>query len=431
MEKQLALDLIDFLYKSPTAYHSVKTIKEELDSNGFKEIKESEKWNLQNEGKYYVIKNDSALIAFTIGNGDVEEDGFRLIGAHTDSPGFRVKANPEMVSEGKYLKLNTEGYGGPILYTWFDRPLGLAGKVTLKGKSPLNPEVKLVNINKPLLIIPSVAIHMNRAVNDGFAVNKQKDTLPLLSLINEKFEKDGYLVNILAEELEVDASEILGFDLGLHEVEKGCLTGLNEELISCGRLDDMWMVYAGLKALIDSKVNKSTKVMVCIDNEEIGSLTPQGANSALLLNILERITLALGKDREGLHRALSNSIMISADLAHAVHPNAEEKHDPTNRPVLGNGPVLKTAASGSYSTDSYNAAIFEGICKSAGVPYQKFFNRSDVRGGTTIGPITSSLLTIPVMDMGAPLLSMHSIRELAAVKDNYYTIKLFTEFFNI
>ncbi|GAA0109072.1 M18 family aminopeptidase [Clostridium tertium] len=431
MEKQLALDLIDFLYKSPTAYHSVKTIKEELDSNGFKEIKESEKWNLQNEGKYYVIKNDSALIAFTIGNGDVEEDGFRLIGAHTDSPGFRVKANPEMVSEGKYLKLNTEGYGGPILYTWFDRPLGLAGKVTLKGKSPLNPEVKLVNINKPLLIIPSVAIHMNRAVNDGFAVNKQKDTLPLLSLINEKFEKDGYLVNILAEELKVDASEILGFDLGLHEVEKGCLAGLNEELISCGRLDDMWMVYAGLKALIDSKVNKSTKVMVCIDNEEIGSLTPQGANSALLLNILERITLALGKDREGLHRALSNSIMISADLAHAVHPNAEEKHDPTNRPVLGNGPVLKTAASGSYSTDSYNAAIFEGICKSAGVPYQKFFNRSDVRGGTTIGPITSSLLTIPVMDMGAPLLSMHSIRELAAVKDNYYTIKLFTEFFNI
>ncbi|MBS5884415.1 MAG: M18 family aminopeptidase [Clostridium sp.] len=431
MEKQLALDLIDFLYKSPTAYHSVKTIKEELDSNGFKEIKESEKWNLQNEGKYYVIKNDSALIAFIIGNGDVEEDGFRLIGAHTDSPGFRVKANPEMVSEGKYLKLNTEGYGGPILYTWFDRPLGLAGKVTLKGKSPLNPEVKLVNINKPLLIIPSVAIHMNRAVNDGFAVNKQKDTLPLLSLINDKFEKDGYLVNILAEELKVDASEILGFDLGLYEVEKGCLAGLNEELISCGRLDDMWMVYAGLKALIDSKVNKSTKVMVCIDNEEIGSLTPQGANSALLLNILERITLALGKDREGLHRALSSSIMISADLAHAVHPNAEEKHDPTNRPVLGNGPVLKTAASGSYSTDSYNAAIFEGICKSAGVPYQKFFNRSDVRGGTTIGPITSSLLTIPVMDMGAPLLSMHSIRELAAVKDNYYTIKLFTEFFNI
>lgn len=430
MEKELALDLIDFLYNSPTAYHSVKTVKERLDLNGFTEVKENDKWNLQKDGKYYVIKNDSALIAFTVGNGELEEDGFKLIGAHTDSPGFRIKANPEMVAEGKYLKLNTEVYGGPILYTWFDRPLGIAGKVSLKGKSPLKPEVKLVNINKPLLIIPSVAIHMNRSVNEGFAVNKQKDTLPLLSLINEKFEKNNYLVNAIAKELNVDAESILGFDLGLYEIEKGSLTGINEEFISAGRLDDMWMVYAGIKALIDSKSNKSTKVMVCMDNEEIGSLTPQGANSALLLNILERIALALGKNREELHRALANSIMISADLAHAVHPNAEEKHDPTNRPVLGNGPVLKTAASGSYSTDSYNAAIFEGLCSAANVPYQKFFNRSDVRGGTTIGPITSSLLTIPVMDMGAPLLSMHSIRELATVIDNVYSVKLFTEFFN-
>ncbi len=431
MEKNLALDLIDFLYKSPTAHHSVKTIRERLELNGFNEVKESDKWNLQKEGKYYVIKNDSALIAFTIGNGDIEEDGFKLIGAHTDSPGFRIKANPEMVSEGTYLKLNTEVYGGPILYTWFDRPLGIAGKVTIKGSSPLKPEVKLVNINKPLLIIPSLAIHMNRSVNEGLNINKQKDTLPLLSLINEKFEKDGYLLKILAEELKVDTSDILGFDLGLYEIEKGAIIGLNEEFISAGRLDDMWMVYAGIQALIESKPNKSTKVMVCMDNEEIGSLTAQGANSALLLNILERITLALGKDREGLHRALANSLMISADLAHAVHPNLEEKHDPTNRPVLGKGPVLKTAASGSYSTDSYNAAIFEGLCNSAEVPYQKFFNRSDVRGGTTIGPITSSLLTIPVMDMGAPLLSMHSIRELAAVKDNVYTIKLFTQFYNL
>ncbi|TGY42273.1 M18 family aminopeptidase [Clostridium sartagoforme] len=430
MEKELALDLIDFLYTSPTAYHSVKTVKERLDSNGFSEVKESDKWDLQKDGKYYVIKNDSALIAFTVGNGELEEDGFKLIGAHTDSPGFRIKANPEMVAEGKYLKLNTEVYGGPLLYTWFDRPLGIAGKVSLKGKSPLKPEVKLVNINKPLLIIPSVAIHMNRSVNEGFAVNKQKDALPLLALINEKFEKNNYLVNAIAKELNVEAESILGFDLGLYEIEKGSLTGINEEFISAGRLDDMWMVYAGIKALIDSKSNKSTKVMVCMDNEEIGSLTPQGANSALLLNILERIALALGKDREELHRALANSIMISADLAHAVHPNAEEKHDPTNRPVLGNGPVLKTAASGSYSTDSYNAAIFEGLCSAANVPYQKFFNRSDVRGGTTIGPITSSLLTIPVMDMGAPLLSMHSIRELATVIDNVYSVKLFTEFFN-
>ena len=431
MKKDLALDLIDFLYKSPTAYHSVKTIKERLDLNGFTEVKESDKWNLEKEGKYYIIKNDSALIAFNIGTGDIEEEGFKLIGAHTDSPGFRVKANPEIVSEGTYLKLNTEVYGGPILHTWFDRPLGIAGKITLKGNSPLKPEVKLVNINKPILIIPSLAIHMNRSVNDGFNINAQKDTLPLLSLIKDKFEKDGFLVKTIAEELKINSEDILGFDLGLYEIEKGSIIGLNEEFISSGRLDDMWMVYAGIQALINSKSNKATKVMVCIDNEEIGSLTPQGANSALLLNILERITLALGKDREGIHRALANSLMISADLAHAVHPNIPEKHDPTNRPVLGKGPVLKTAASGSYSTDSYNTAIFEGLFRAAEVPYQKFFNKSDVRGGTTIGPITSSLLTIPVMDMGAPLLSMHSIRELASVVDNEYTIRLFTEFYNI
>lgn len=430
MEKQLAADLIEFLYKSPTAYHSIKTIKEILSSRGFKEIKEEEKWNLQKEGKYYVTKNDSALIAFTVGKGEVEEAGFKLIGAHTDSPGFRIKAKPEMLSENKYIKLNTEVYGGPLLYTWFDRPLGIAGKVALKGKSPLKPKVELININRPVVIIPSVAIHMNRNVNEGFGVNKQKDTLPLLGLINEKFEKDNYLIKILAEELKMEADEIIGFDLGLYEIEKGSIMGINEEFISAGRLDDLWMVYAGMKALIDSDINASTNVLVCVDNEEIGSHTAQGADSALLLNILERITIALGKDKEGLYRALANSIMISADLAHAVHPNAEEKHDPTNRPVLGEGPVLKTAASGSYSTDSYNAAIFEGLCKAAGVPYQSFFNRSDVRGGSTIGPMISSRLTIPVMDMGAPLLSMHSIRELASVKDNYYTIKLFKTFYN-
>ena len=430
MKRELALDLIDFLHKSPTAYQSVITIKEILDKEGFKEVKEEERWNLQKEGKYYVIKNDSALIAFRVGNGNITEDGFKLIGAHTDSPGFRIKANPEMVSEGKYLKLNTEVYGGPLLYTWFDRPLGIAGRVTVKGKSLLKPETRLLDIRKPLLIIPSVVIHMNRAVNDGFAVNKQKDTLPLLSLINDKFEKNNYLLKILAEELNVSEEDVLGFDLYLCDIEKGSLVGLEEEFISAGRLDDMWMVYAGIKALIDGKSTKGTNIMVCIDNEEIGSMTAQGADSDLLLNILERITLALGEDREGLHRALANSIMISADLAHAVHPNAEEKHDPTNRPVLGNGPVLKTACSGSYSTDSYNAAIFEGLCKASEVPYQKFYNRSDVRGGSTIGSMTSARLTIPVMDMGAPLLSMHSIRELGTVIDNYYTIKLFTEFFN-
>lgn len=430
MKRDLALDLINFIDESPTAAHSVLTIKERLKNEGFIEVTESEKWKLKKQGKYYLTKNDSALIAFVIGNGDIEEDGFKLIGAHTDSPGFSIKAKPEMVSEGKYLKLNTEVYGGPILHTWFDRPLGIAGKVIVKGSSPLKIETKFIKIDKPLLIIPSVAIHMNRNVNEGFKINPQKDTLPLLSLINEKFEKNGYLVKLLAQELNIDSNEILSFDLGLYEIQNGCLIGLNEEFISIGRLDDLWMVYAGIKALIDSKDVKSTKVMVCNDSEEIGSRTAQGAASTLLSNTLERIALSFEKDREDFLRALSNSIMISADLSHAVHPNAEEKHDPTHRPVLGGGPVLKIAVGGSYSTDASNGAIFKSICDYANIPYQLFFNRSDVRGGSTIGPITSTNLTIPVIDMGAPVLGMHSIRELATVEDNYNTVKLFTEFFN-
>lgn len=431
MEKKLALELIDFLYDSPSACHGVKATQKILDENGFIEIKETDKWDLQAKGKYYVIKNDSALIAFEVGTGDIEETGFRLIGAHTDVPGFRIKPNPQMVSEGKYVKLNTEVYGGPILHTWFDRPLSIAGKVSLKGESPLKPETRLVNINKPLLIIPSLAIHMNREVNEGFKINRQVDTLPLLGLINDKLEKEDYLMNILAEELQVNKEDILNFELGLYEYEKGMLIGMNEELISSGRFDDLWMVYAGVRALTDSKENEATKVMICIDNEEIGSLTAEGANSTLLNNILERITLGLGKDREGYYRTLSNSIMISADLAHAVHPNLGDKHDPTNRPVLEGGPVLKIAASGSYSTDSFNGAVFAGVCEAAGVPFQKFVNRSDVRGGTTIGPVTAANLTIPVIDMGAPVIGMHSIRELASVKDNYYTVKAFTEFFSL
>ena len=431
MVKQSAVELIDFLYESPTAFHSVLNVEKYLSSEGYIELNESDVWSLKVKGKYFVKKNDSALIAFEVGTGDIKKDGIRMIGAHTDSPGFRVKSNAEMVVEGTYLKLNTEGYGGAILYTWFDRPLGLAGKVMLKGESPFSPRTQLININKPLLIIPSLAIHMNRAINEGFEVNKQKHTLPLLGLVNDYFEKDNYLVKLIADELSVDYQDILGFELSLYEYEKGCLVGVEEELISCGGLDDMWMVFSGVKALMDSTEIKATKMLICIDNEEIGSLTAQGANSTFIFNIIERVTMALGLNREGMYQTLSNSVMISADLAHAVHPNYPEKHDPTNRTVLGGGPVLKIASSGSYSTDSRCAAIFESLCQVAEVPYQKFYNRSDVRGGTTIGPITSSSLTIPVIDMGSPLLGMHSIRELAALKDHEYVIKLFKTFYSL
>lgn len=436
-----ARQLLDFINKSKTAFQAAYEVKYILDKNGYTELKESDSWDLKKGGKYYVMKNNSALIGFEIGSGEIEEEGFRLIGAHTDSPGFRIKPNAEMKAEGTYIKLNTEVYGGPILSTWFDRPLSIAGRVTLKSDDIFKPEVRIVDIEKPILIIPSLAIHMNRGVNDGYKFNAQKDTLPLLGLENEELvkifsdaakcdlEKDGYLLSLLATTLNVEASDILDFDLFLYEYEKGSLIGLNEELISAGRLDDLWMVFAGLKALTESTSIKATKVLVALDNEEIGSLTKQGANSNILENILERITLGLNKNREDFRRAVSNSIMISADLAHAVHPNYGEKCDPTNKPVLGGGPVLKIAASGSYSTDSYASAVFKSVCEKANVPCQEFVNRSDMKGGTTIGPISAGKLNIPVIDMGAPLLSMHSIRELASVKDNEYTIKAFTEFF--
>lgn len=431
MEKKLAQELIDFLYESPTAYHAAYSVKDILDKEGFEEIFEKDSWSLKKGGKYYLVKNNSAVIAFKVGNGEIEKDGFRLIGAHTDAPGFKIKPNAEMKTEDHYVRLNTEVYGGPILYTWFDRPLGVAGRVILKGKSPLKPEVKLVNINKPVLIIPSIAIHMNRTVNEGYNFNRQKDTLPLVGFVNEELEKKGYLMSLLTKELGVSEEEILDFDLFLYEYEKGCVMGINEEFISAGKLDDQWMVFAGIKGLINSTDIDSTKVMICIDNEEIGSLTAQGAQSNLIRRTLERITIALGKSTEEFFRAVSNSLMISADLAHAVHPNLPDKHDPTNRPLLGEGPVLKIAASGSYSTEGVAAGIFESVCKEANVPVQKFVNRSDVKGGTTIGPMSAADLCIPVVDMGAPLIGMHSVRELASVKDNFYTVEAFTKFFSL
>lgn len=431
MKKQLALELLDFINVSPTAYHATNTVKQYVEKRGFKKIKENEKWNLDKRGKYYVEKNNSAIIAFEVGTGDIIENGFRIIGAHTDAPSFKIKPSAEMNVENKYVKLNTEVYGGPILSTWFDRPLSLAGRVVVKGKTALNPEVKLVDINKPLLIIPNIAIHMNRGVNDGYAFNAQKDTLPLLGFINEKFEKEEYLLTVLSENLNVDKKDILDFDLFLYEYEKGCLIGLEEELISSSRLDDLCMLFSALKGLTDSKENKATKVLIAIDNEEIGSLTAQGARSTFIKTTLERIVLALGKNREEFFITLNNSSMISSDVAHAVHPNQGDKCDPTNRPILGGGPVIKIAASGSYSTDSFASAVFQSVCKQAEVPCQKFVNRSDMRGGTTIGPMSAADLGIPVMDIGTPLLAMHSVRELGSVDDNYYTTKAFTEFYNL
>lgn len=430
-QKEFARDLIDFIYQSPTSFQAVETTKKLLNENGFKELKLDEIWEVKLNGKYYVTKNSSAIIAFEVNCNEIEKSGFRIIGSHSDSPTFRIKPNSEMVSEGTYLKLNTECYGGPILNTWLDRPLAIAGRVVLKGENILKPIEKMVNINKPVCIIPNIAIHLNKGVNEGYALNKQKDMLPLVGLINDSLEKDEFLLKELSSILNVNKEEIIDFDLFLYEYEKGSLIGPNEEFISTGRLDNLSMAHASLHALINAKGQSGVNVVAIFDNEEVGSSTKQGADSNMLLNILERICISMGKTREEFFTTLYSSFIISADLAHAVHPNIPEKHDPTNRPVVGDGPVIKINANQAYTSDAQSIAIYKCICKEANVSYQEFVNRSDERGGSTIGPISSTHIDIPSIDIGSPILAMHSIRELGSVTDHLDIYKTFNKFYEI
>ena len=429
--KKFAENMLDFIYNSPTQFNAVEVSAEMLEKNGFEKLNPKENWKLEVGKKYYTTKNSSALVAFKVNSDEVEKEGFRIIGSHTDSPGFRIKPNAEMESCGAYLKLNTEGYGGMILSTWLDRPLAMAGRVFLRGENPFKPVEKIVNINKPVCIIPNLAIHMNRSINDGYKYNKQTDMLPLVGLINEQLEKDNYMVKLLASELNVEIEEIIDFDIFLYEYEKGCFTGANEEFISTGRLDNLSMYYSSVEALLDSDSKSGISIAVGFDNEEVGSATKQGADSNMLLNILERICISLGKDRQQFFEAIENSFIISSDLAHAVHPNVNSMVDPTNRPVMGKGPVIKVHAGQAYTSDGYSISVYKEICRECGVEYQEFVNKSDQRGGSTIGPISSTHIDIPSVDVGAPILSMHSIRELGCSEDFYNTYKTFMKFYEI
>lgn len=430
MKKQFAKNLIDYIYNSPTAFNAVKTSKDLLIKNGFKELKLNEKWKLDVGQKYFITKNGSSLIAFVVNSDNVQE-GFRIIGSHSDSPTFRIKPNSEMTVEDTYLKLNTEGYGGAILSTWFDRPLSIAGRVVLKSEDTLSPKEEIININRPICIIPNLAIHMNRSVNDGYKFNKQKDTLPLVGLLSENLEKDDFILKEISKELNINKEDILDFDLYLYEYEKGSIIGPNEEFISSSRLDNLSMSHASLHGLINSKGKKGINVVAIFDNEEVGSSTKQGADSNMLLNLLERICISLKKDREDFLTSIYSSFMISADLAHALHPNIVEKHDPTNRPIMGGGPVIKISANQSYTSDAFSVGVYKSICEKSGVKYQQFVNRSDERGGSTIGPISSTHLDINSVDIGSPILSMHSIRELGSVDDHYNIYRTFVEFYQI
>ncbi len=430
-EKKFAEDLLDFIYASPEPFHAVRNVKAALLKKGFKELDRGYSWNLDKGGKYFSTKNDSALIAFTVGTGKVEENGFKIIAAHTDSPALKLKPSAEMLSDKNYLKLNVETYGGAILSTWLDRPLSMAGRVILKSANPLEPHTKFINIKKPILIVPNLAIHLNREVNEKKEFNKQIDMIPITELINNELSYDNYLKKMLSQQLNCEYDEILDFDLFLYEYDKGNIIGAKEEFISSSRLDNLAMVHAGVEALLESDASEATNVMVCFDNEEIGSMTKQGAASPFMKDVLRRVSWAINTNKDAFYRAKTNSFGISADMAHGVHPNFPEKYDPVLRPRINQGPVIKVNANQKYTTDGVSGAVFEMLCQKAGVPYQRYVNRSDVAGGSTLGSISSSQMDIRMVDVGNPMLAMHSIRELSGVMDHYYMKKVFETFFSI
>ena len=423
-------ELMSFLDSAPVNFLAVETMRRKLEAADFIRLEQSEPWHIEDGGKYYVVKNGSAIFAFIAGTGAPSE-GFKIISAHSDSPGFRIKPNAEIAAPGDVIKLNTEVYGGPILYTWFDRPLSIAGRVILRSHDPLHPEHQLINFERPLLTIPHLAIHFKRAVNEGNPLSKQKDMLPVIAMINDTVEKNDYLLNLVADQLGVDKSEILDFDLSLYDTTKACLVGANDEFLTSGRLDDLSMAFSAMTALLESEEGGTmTRVMAIFDNEETGSGTKQGAASPELDYILRRITAALGGDEEEYMRSIANSFMVSADNAHGIHPNYPEKQDPTNHPRLGGGPVIKINANCKYMTDADSAAVFRVVCEQAGVPYQYFVNHSDVAGGSTLGNILTSQIPLRGVDMGAALWAMHSVRETASAIDHEYIIAAFTEFYN-
>ena len=425
-------DLLQFLDNSPVNFLAVKTICQQLSEAGFERLDACNKLGEMKPGKqFFLTKNDSSVYAFRIGTEPLGEAGFHIICAHCDSPTFRIKPNAEMTGEGGIVRLNTEVYGGPIMSTWFDRPLTIAGRVIVRSSDVMHPTTLLFHVRRPLLQISNLAIHFNRQVNDGVKLSKQKDMLPILGIINDELERGNLLINLICKELKVAQKDILDFDLYLADATPACTFGIHDEFISSGRLDDLSMVHAGLQALLQSgeKTPRVTQVLAIFDNEETGSQTKQGAGSPFLASLIERIVLAQGGTTEDFRRSIEQAFMVSADNAHAWHPNYSEKYDPTNHPVLGGGPVIKFNAAQKYASDAVSAAIFAGLCEKAGVPCQRFVNHSDVAGGSTLGNILASSLPLRGVDMGNPLLAMHSCRETAAVKDHIYCIAAFRTFY--
>lgn len=399
--------LLNFIEKCPSPYHRAETLSKILDENGFTRIYEQDNRALIPGGKYYVLRNYSSVIAFKIPK-DVK--AFNIIAAHLDSPTFKIKENPQL-KQGPYISLNTERYGGMIYSTWFDRPLSVAGRIMVKDGNGVKQ--KLVNIDRDLLIIPNLAIHMDRTANDGKKMNPQTDLLPLYALESETVD----FYSQIAQATGVEKDDILSDDLFLYNRQKGAILGADSEFVASPKLDDLQCVFAALQGFLSAKEEKSVPVLAIFDNEEVGSETKQGARSTFLSDVLYRITKSVGGDRDDMTRFLSNSFMISADNAHAVHPNNISVADPTNRPAINGGIVIKYNANQRYTTDAVSAALFKMILDKAAVKYQTFHNRSDILGGGTLGNISNTRVAVNTVDIGLPQLAMHSAYETVGVKD--------------
>lgn len=413
--------LFDFIKKSPSCYHAIQNMKDTLKKNGFEELQETDRWSLSPGGRYFVTRNRSSLIAFCIPASGAES--FHITASHSDSPSFKIKENPEITKEDHYVQLNVEKYGGMAMAGWLDRPLSAAGRLLVQEGDRL--VTKLVDLDRDLLLIPSLAIHMNREINDGYKYNPQIDLLPLYG----EETAQGSFSQLLAEAAGVEKEAILGSDLFLYLRADGSNWGAHNEYISCPRLDDLQCAFASLTGFLTAEKHQAVSVHCVLDNEEVGSGTKQGAASTFLKDTLRRICLSLSPDTDAYQRMLAASLMLSADNAHAVHPGHTDKTDPTNRPYMNHGIVIKYNASQKYTTDGVSAAIFKSICQKAKIPYQSFLNRSDMAGGSTLGNISNTQVPMNTVDIGLAQLAMHSPYETAGAKDTDHMIRAVRAFY--
>jgi aspartyl aminopeptidase len=425
--KAQAQDLLNFIDASPSPWHAVDSVAKLLKENGFKPLIENQPWQFKKNGRYYVVRDGASIIAFAIGNRALADSGFRIVGAHTDSPGLRLKPKAAYTSQG-IAQLGVEVYGGPILATFTDRDLSLAGRVMVR-----EDEVHVarhVKFNSSIVRLPNLAIHMNREVNDkGLVLNKQTGLPLIFGFASDTAEAQTQLTNALAKQLSVKAADIITWDLNVYDTQKGSFWGVNEEFIANSQLDNLASCHAAISALLSNKNPDSTSICALFDHEEVGSESATGASGSFMSDVIMRICASISTSVEDRLRALANSFFISADMAHAFHPNHPSAYEPCHHVMVNKGPVIKTNANQRYSTNAESAARFITLCENTGVPYQQYSHRTDLGCGSTIGPIVASKLGIASVDVGSPMWAMHSIRESAGVLDHSYMIAVIKELF--